>query len=631
MVKPDQFLVVLRHLVADVEELLDLESGILDEDFRRISSSVKSRGLRILLLDFPSLCNALERALDRGVYLKEELLFHSRGYPSIFLPIYTKIFTELWDLRPLSEIDPMSIRCLRTILRLFKKYRIDPPETAKLEKIHEFVRIEEGLPSPALTWGGDELVCLGRWPSLSDLGLRFHDKHTAEHGDDTSGDDESRELALRDLTFVQSVCDRVTRSFKFNSRWFTPKHGPGAVSEQFKGSKYDFPSWPKRLEIKFPFEKYGLANLSFWDQTGDFNLSFLEPRPAKLIPVPKDYKGPRLIASEPISAQYVQQGLLNVLRENTKRSVLRHSIDFGSQDPSKELCLTASASGQYSTIDLSSASDRLSCAVVESAFRSNYSLLELLNSARTHQVYIPDLDVSLDCKKFAAQGAAFTFPVQSIVYALICIGVLISDKPDMRLADAAKEVRVFGDDMIVPTRLFSRICKVLTMLSLQVNQEKSFSRGFFRESCGMDAYNGVDVSTSSILTFFNPRDPSTIVSAVECANNLFNKGFTRASTALQETIPWKIRKNIPVLLKESTVLSLIGNLERLPRDRHNVHLYRLEHLCLVVENKVEKSRIDGHHRLLQWFHEKPSPDSVWKSGEVIGVKARCRLRWVHIL
>jgi hypothetical protein len=197
-----------------------------------------------------------------------------------------------------------------------------------------------------------------------------------------------------------------------------------------------------------------------------------------LIGVPKDFKGPRLIASEPIASQYIQQGIMNVIRENVKRSSLRHSLDFRSQEPSRKLALDASLTREFSTIDLSSASDRLSCAVVECIWRMKYSFLEALNAARTPDIIYPDGKV-VQLKKFAAQGAAFTFPLQSVVYALICMGVIYARTGESRLSCLAKQVRVFGDDMIVPSDHYSAICSILEVLQLKVNTKKSFNQGFF--------------------------------------------------------------------------------------------------------------------------------------------------------
>ena len=625
--KGESLLSILRALVEDTEEIVGLGRNTLMGDFERVALSSRSRGFeRTVLLDLPALCSDFEQALERGHWEPiQGKPFTKKGYPQIFLPLLLRIFDENWVLLGSHDVCVESIRCFRQLTRAFKKFRVDPPTSSITEKIDEFILIEQTLPIPSLSWGNSSLRVRAGWPSLPDLGRNFSARsvgwNLASGGDFGLG--EAPEI-FRALSYIQSVADRTMRSFHFRGESFEPKHGPGAVADQYRESKYEFPTWPARLEAFFPVSEYGIANYGFYEEITSIDTE----EAAKLIPVPKDFKGPRLIASEPISSQYIQQGLMKVLRASVRDSILHHCIDFTSQEPSRLKVLEASCSGDYSTIDLSSASDRLSCAVVECIFRRSYHLLEMFNAARTPKINIGDGRV-LAAKKFAAQGAAFTFPVQSIVYALICMGCIYSrSDPRTRLADVARQVRVFGDDMIVPTEHFPLICQVLEALDLKVNRSKSFSRGFFKESCGCDAYLGHDVTPANILATFSQRDPLSTVSVIECSNNLYKKGFIRAALTLQETIPAAVRKDIPFVVCGSTFQGFHGSCVSKHKRRWNKWLHRHEVKVLVVETKVSKTNPEGHHRLFQWLREKPKPDLLWTGGEVVGAKARYRLKWV---
>jgi len=635
---------IFSSLVRDVEEM-HFHLGIdLSKDLERVTSAAKSRGLRIFLLDLPSLCKALERALESGVYFPEVgSLFSNKGYPTIFRGLYSKIFAVDLDWSIRSDASALCVANLRQLFKFAKKLRIDPPADKTQEKILEFQQIEEDLPAPRLTWGRNILRCRGPWPHLNDVVWRS----LQQQGLTRSVRSEDKELVsnlMRFSTNIQILADHILGKFLFRKEWFKPKHGPGAVSDSWNDSKYEFPTWSERLEHHFPLSDWGLPSWQIWSESND-ETDTSNDIPARLIGVPKDYSGPRLIASEPTSSQFVQQGLLSVLRKNVRESILHHCVDFQSQEHSRDLALRASWSRDHSTIDLSSASDRLSCAVVECLFRGSYPLLEKLNSARTTRVLYPDGSISGELKKFAAQGAAFTFPVQTLVYAIICIGgCLQSGESEAStgigdshlrsgyLLDSVKEVRVFGDDMIVPTRAYSLIVRMLEALHLKVNFDKSFSKGYFRESCGMDAYAGIDVTPASYLEPFNEKKPTSLVSVVESANNFYSRGYKRTSTTLQETIPRKYRDNV---LRKGVGSTMFGFTVDLPvnsgKTRYNTAYQRSEMQCLVVEAKPSKSAIHGHHRLHQWFIEKPLPESVWKSGEVIGVSARYRRRWVPII
>lgn len=619
------FLTYYDALVEDITEMLGLEDAPLSRDYIDLARVIQAKGVEATcFVSLPEICSDLEYSLEIGWYKRRAqgpLTSMKGNLPRLFHTLYLLVFTPGGVI--LEEPSSEAIRFLRQLLRGFKKFDVDCPDIAKEKAVEAFIQIECELPCPNLTWGDDNLVIHSSFPSLVDLvsnatrepGVR------AKLDADYPGWDEAE--LLRDSSFTQDICDRVLKGFGRGSNRFQPKHGPGAVAEKFSFSKYEFPSWPLRLEQRFPYSEWGLPSYDYIVGVAD---DLNQQVPARLIAVPKTYSSPRLIASEPISAQFIQQGIMGMIRKQIKQSVLRHSIDINDQEPSKELALKASLDRSLSTIDLSSASDRLSCAVVECVFRRSFSFLEQLNAART-----PSVDIGsevLACKKFAAQGAAFTFPVQSIVYAMVCAGVISADKPNMRHSDIFRKVRVYGDDMIVPTHLFRRICILLTAIHLRVNSGKSFSEGYFRESCGMDAYMGHNVTPAYVRSYYVPRKPTSIVSTVECSNALYLKGFIRASAVLLETLPKQVRKYLAYIPVGSTALGIVGPNKWARRRRFNADLQRYEVKCLVVESKVSHSVISGQYRLHQWFIEKPDPEAVWSSGEVVTVSDRHVARWI---
>ena len=668
MLNNSEFTRIFTALVRDCEEMLDLENGSLNADVTALETLYRANEEGTLLLELPDLCTLLETCLERGschwyddyrrFALSTKHVAEFCGFPwyQVYPSIFGRIWSQIFDSQGFvndSTSTALSIRCFRQLCKGFKKYRVDCPKEKHDDAIRGFVSIEQELISPRLSWGFDDLVCNRNYPHLCDVGIRVLQLNGSSHrlGSGCWGEGG----ILRDLSFIQSLADRIARSFQVTSSGFKPRHGPGAVAEKFRESKYEFPAWPQRLENHFPYDVYGMLN---WMDAGPFpdpemtrlcfkvfgnDYSHFLDIPAKLIAVPKSYKGPRLIASEPISAQYVQQGIMQEIRKCLKRTPLRHSIDFTSQEPSREMVLTASRDLDFSTIDLSSASDRLSCAVVESIFRTNFSFLEKLNAARTPSVAI-ELDDNksvIELKKFAAQGAAFTFPVQSIVYAIIVGGVLLADDPSARLSDIFRKVRVYGDDMIVPSHVFRRVCSALEALQLKVNGDKSFHQGSFRESCGMDAFGGEDVSVANILDLplkevdqeagkLQPVVFESIVSTVEAGNSFYMKGFIHTSRVLHEMIPGRLRKRIAWVDHTSTILGSVGSGNNRHLQRRYNHSWQcLEVFIFGVESKVEKTSPDGSTRLLQWIIEDPLPESVWTPGEVVYSGTSYCPRWVQ--
>jgi hypothetical protein len=255
------------------------------------------------------------------------------------------------------------------------------------------------------------------------------------------------------------------------------KHGPGAVSERLKNwEKSQFPYWSDKLEVLFPFELCGKSAGNDRDRPINHELA------SRLIWVPKTYKGPRLIAAEPASHQWCQQSILSFMNEQFKKHFKGFFIDLRDQSKSNDLVLSASRDRSLATVDLSDASDRLSCWTVERALRRNPSLLHHLHAARTRLLSdnISQEPSFLKLKKFASQGTATTFPVQSLVFLIIALTASVNGKITWtKLWKLRNQVRVFGDDIILPTPGYERLIRIMDLLGLKVNVAKSYAHGHF--------------------------------------------------------------------------------------------------------------------------------------------------------
>lgn len=122
---------------------------------------------------------------------------------------------------------------------------------------------------------------------------------------------------------------------------------------------------------------------------------------------------------------------------------------------------------RFSTIDFSNASDSVTIAAVCALFPSRVS--DTLMKLRSHYVAIDDELISP--KKLSSMGNGFTFEVMTAI--LYAVGSALTPF-----------VRVYGDDVILPTQFasdFSEACKVI---DFRINEKKTFIDSFFRESCG---------------------------------------------------------------------------------------------------------------------------------------------------
>nr|UJQ85578.1 MAG: putative replicase protein [Leviviridae sp.] len=639
-----------------------------NRDKTRLRSIVDQEGDRFFTITLPAVGKALDRALSTGVLHRLQLP-HFRGYrrggaiPRLFRALFLRIFDDQGVLKPNPDI--RAVRFLRQLLYVAKKVRLPCASTVLFKTVQAFWEVEEEIRSPSCSWDGDRLldnsgVCLngnrlqlslsdgsGYVRSSSDQLSLFSllDDNLVE---DTKDEERSRFKDVRDV--IQRVADSIVYNLpEFLPRDYRFKHGPGAVSDLGReGDKYTFPTWPAKLDEFFSHDEFAYANLGVFEETTLGGLHSYHSRyecPSKLCAVPKTLKAPRLIASEPVSHQWCQQSMKDFFYRSLKQTVLGSCIDFRRQDLSRELALQASRDGKLATVDLSEASDRLSCWLVERLFRSRFDLLSAMHAVRTRWL-VNKIDKKLPShivlRKFSTMGNALTFPVQSMVFAIVSMGVYLYRREipvDSRsLARAAKEVRIFGDDIICPSEDVGLLTEVLADLGLKVNTSKTFAEGFFREACGMDAYMGVEVTPTYVLEVSNETRPGIVASIVDTSNNLFIQGYWRTSQWILSTLPDQIVKNLAVMPIGAGGLSLSSFCGRFTdhlakRWNHELHRFEFRHLTLSSREKVR--RRDSHATLLQYFTEATKYDSLGMlpRGQ-LGVKSRPKdkmsLRWGHL-
>lgn len=213
---------------------------------------------------------------------------------------------------------------------------------------------------------------------------------------------------------------------------------------------------------------------------------------------------PRGICIEENEMQYMQQGLKALLYNLIERHpVTTGRINFSSQGINQKLALEASATRDYCTIDMSEASDRISRELVNHLFKYTPTLLSYLNTLSTKIITMPKGDIN--CNKFSPMGSGICFPVMSIVHwSLIRAMIYLSVLPDTYMND----FYVYGDDLIVPNEAFEVVTTLLPRFGMKINVNKSFSKSFFRESCGVDALRGVKVTP--VYFKYIPRDHQTV-------------------------------------------------------------------------------------------------------------------------
>lgn len=334
----------------------------------------------------------------------------------------------------------------------------------------------------------------------------------------------------------------------YNPHPLYPKHGPGSVATREVGDdKWCFRRHYRSIHRRFPMYDYFVPTLSGWrSDTAHFvtwykSLVRLDSPTSRVVAVPKDSRGPRLISEEPLELQFMQQGYSARLVAHLERHRRTSGfVNFASQDINRNLALQSSRTGEMATIDLADASDRVSDYLVYLLFPEEmYRDLRALRSRRTD---LPD-GRTVTLQKFAAMGSAICFPIEAAVFWALSKGAI---RKVTKGGDG--DVYVYGDDIIVPREHCIAVCDELERFGLRVNRSKTYHTGFFRESCGIDAWKGYIITPSRIRQF-PPSRPSQVGSLsnwVAVSNTLRENSFRKAADYIVQhvesvlSVPWNL-------------------------------------------------------------------------------------------
>jgi hypothetical protein len=339
----------------------------------------------------------------------------------------------------------------------------------------------------------------------------------------------------------------------YRLNWFDirPSHGPGSVYPPRRPcNKSKFAVIYDSIEEFYPFADYFCALPNFWDESIVARQDELVERAsivARLDCVPKDSRGPRLICVHPCEAVWIQQGHRRILEAAIERHPTTHGrIHFTDQSVNGALALSSSLSGSFATIDLKEASDRVSWKLVEYLFGSSS---RYLNSCRATSVdTLTRGNIAL--QKAFPMGNASTFPVESLVFwAIVRAGIRC------RHGLYCDDIYVFGDDIIVPTKYYEVAVQSLVRAGLVPNATKCFARGLFRESCGVEAIFGTDITplrckVGDIVTV------SDALSLCDLAKRSRINGFEHLASYLYS----RVRRNLKGIIgRRSSELQLSNN------------------------------------------------------------------------
>lgn len=229
----------------------------------------------------------------------------------------------------------------------------------------------------------------------------------------------------------------------------------------------------------------------------------------------------RTIAVEPLCNNFVQTGI----GEQIVHLLARIGCFLEDQTWNSYLAQLGSIFDELCTLDLSSASDTI--AIELCRILLPHAWFDLLNSCRSPSYKMPGAKAPTSYEKFTSMGNGFCFPLETLIF-LAAVNVFETDRTKRA---------VYGDDIILPSKHYDGITKLLKFCGFVPNEAKSFKTGPFRESCGADWYLGQDVrpvyldhlldGDAELMVFHNATLRSPIVS----------QAFTGVRSTIRELTP----------------------------------------------------------------------------------------------
>ncbi len=552
--------------IADVSDLRDLET---------IRSRVESGGMSFLTISLPKFCRDFERSLALG-YIDPTFFpyFRKNGSIPAFLQgmiglVFNRETGRIYDESSEHWSDfPTLVESVRQICLAFQKVEIECTPERVAQALQNYTAIERSFesfsPTPA------------------------------------------------DFSFFERVSGVLWGNCMANIclDQLSPRHGPGTTAESISGNqKYVWRTWHERLEPYFPILENAYSLGAY--QSKELNLvTVVKPeheQPVKVVTVPKTLRGPRIIAIEPVCMQYAQQAIRRGIYSAIETYDLTAGhVNFRDQSINQGLAISASSDGLLATIDLSDASDRVPLDLALLMFRSNPDLQDAVAACRTTRAKLPS-GLVIDLKKFASMGSALCFPIEAMYFYTICVIALLraQNLPVSRanIYRVSRDIHVYGDDLVVPTTYAITVLDHLQQYNCKVNSSKTFVSGYFRESCGDDAYRGYLVTPVYLrkLRPKNRRQASELISWVSTANAFYLKGYWNVASYMFAHCE-KILGPLPFVSPESSALGRVSFLGYRSAERWSRNYHRYEVLAWVPRPVYRSDMIDGYAALMKSFH-----------------------------
>lgn len=588
------FLISLfAHVLIDIQN--SLPQGVyrladLQQDLLYLNQKTSGEGLHFMCRLVPDLVASFMCYVETGesVYPKQFSLKPGCLYPNFLSGLIGRIYRGDCS----CEVETDLVRHIYQLGALFKKLRGPYGRDVVVEFVDKFVATDKSLVHTDLF------------------------------------DPELEDLVAHARTEITKVFAGLSPYDPYTRGEFVPRPGPGSTANKTpSSSRYSPTVIHTSVDKHLPYREW------FYNTLGDviddielfkqLHISAREYPISRFALVFKYFGKPRGICLEENEVQVLQQAFRRALYTRCESHIFtRGRLVFDNQEIFKKLALAASASQEFSTLDMSEGSDRVWRMLVFQMFLDT-ELLPYLMALSTPYISIKDaksdIDLLLECEKFAPMGSALCFPVMGIVHYFLCRAIIAKKLP-RKYKKLTNKVFVYGDDIIVPYEATEAIMMWLPKFGMKFNVNKSFTHSIFRESCGIHAYGGVDITPIYVRDVVHKHHSpiSSLASTIAAEYGLYRRKYYGAAEWLRNHVHQVLGEVLPEVWRES---SLVGwwrddrcDITKLRcRTRSSSDLQCEEFRVRVLKTREKRSSLHAYSGLLRWLWQQPrSPVKVCK-------------------
>lgn len=297
------------------------------------------------------------------------------------------------------------------------------------------------------------------------------------------------------------------------------RYGPGATTSlkrDTSGIRWKLQLTPHCSSSALPLWKAVLLTRPFWadwqvsreTNEGSWRVHDCD----QLLVVPKNALTGRTIGKGPDANVMMQLAVGYCLR----RKLYMAGVNLNDQTINQRRALAGSVSASYATVDLKSASNSVTTALVwQMVGNHSHDFVDprwylVMDALRTERVMLGGKSVHV-YQLFSCMGNGFTFELESLLFWALA-------RATCEFLGIDPDVTVYGDDLVVPNDAVDLMEEVFGWCGLRFNRNKTFSNKegpLFRESCGKCYYNGVDVTA-----FYVDKPITTASDIFVLANNI---------------------------------------------------------------------------------------------------------------